>query len=422
MMGGATASLQAQSLPATITLNAATTVSSFVPRNVFGVNTQYWVSSTGSTGYNGLDSNSVSVKTKLQRAGSYFLRYPGGSSSDTFHWNGTGSWMAAADGSLGVTSGYWIPSSTAYSAGFEANDVHMGSTSANARTNYSYLDDGSASTTWLSNVDTDYPDHQWVYLLLGNTAVSFNAVTITWGINYATSFQVQYWTGAGTPVQNAESAWVNSSAATVVGTGGVQGVTFTTVSSKYVRLLMTASSAPATADLGPTTITGPAYSIAELKVYNGATTVSNNIANNTQSQGTASSMDPSSSFGYNPTFDFVTYMNYINSMTPAGIPLITVNLGTGTPQEAAAWVHYANAVKGYQIHYWEIGNEMDGQWETGGPLNANEYARRYIEFYNAMQAEASTDGVPITIMGPVCSNPTANSNSNTAGSDYIPVF
>jgi hypothetical protein len=428
MLGGGSL-VQAQSLPATITLNAGTVLNSFVPLHVFGVNTQFWAN-----GYNSSDSGGVPVKTKLQKAGSYFLRYPGGSSSDTFHWNGTGNWIPAADGSLGVTSGYWVPSSTTYSAGFQCYDPRIGSTSANAANNYSVIDDGSLATTWLSNVDTDYQNHQWVYLRLGNTAVNFDSVTISWGSSYATSFQVQYWTGAGTPVQSGpESAWTNTSAATVTGTGGVQGVSFTSVSSQYVRLLMTASSASVTANLGAITVTGPAYAIAELKVYNGTTAVSNNVATTGQSQATASSMDPVSSKQYTPAFDFNTYMTYLNTMSPAGIPLITINMGTGTPQEAAAWVHYANAVQGYQIRYWEIGNEMDGQWETGGPLNADDYGRRYLEFYNAMQAEASTDGVAITILGPVCSSPFSNPNSYnnsgayalssyTSGNDFIPVF
>jgi hypothetical protein len=43
---------------------------------------------------------------------------------------------------------------------------------------------------------------------------------------------------------------------------------------------------------------------------------------------------------------------------------ITTNYGTGTPEEAAAWVRYANVERGYGILYWEIGNENYGTWET----------------------------------------------------------
>ena len=82
-------------------------------------------------------------------------------------------------------------------------------------------------------------------------------------------------------------------------------------------------------------------------------------------------------------------------------PLITINLGTGTPQEAAAWVHYANVVRGYAIKDWEIGNESEGNWETGGPLSSKDYARRYIEYYQAMKAVDPS----IHIYGPVAGGP-----------------
>ena len=43
---------------------------------------------------------------------------------------------------------------------------------------------------------------------------------------------------------------------------------------------------------------------------------------------------------------------------------ITANYGTGTPQEAAAWVRYSNVKQGYGFKYWEIGNEIYGTWEA----------------------------------------------------------
>jgi hypothetical protein len=184
---------------------------------------------------------------------------------------------------------------------------------------------------------------------------------------------------------------------------------------------------------------GAPYAIAELSIFNGATQYVKN-ANPPDTQAnqynvTASSMDPTSSQTcssvspdqplspnyYTPSFDFNTYMTEVNSFSPKAIPLITVNVGTGTPSEAASWVHYANAVKGYGIHYWQIGNETNGNWETGGPMNANDYGRRFIEYYNAMQAEASSDGVPITIVGPVSGSPNANSNAYD-GNSYIQDF
>lgn len=80
-------------------------------------------------------------------------------------------------------------------------------------------------------------------------------------------------------------------------------------------------------------------------------------------------------------------------------PMICINFGTGTPQEAADWVEYCNgsadslygslrAKNGhpepYNIKYWDIGNETFGDWEIGH-CDAEEYVRRYLQFHSAMQ-------------------------------------
>jgi len=81
-------------------------------------------------------------------------------------------------------------------------------------------------------------------------------------------------------------------------------------------------------------------------------------------------------------------------------PHITVNFGSGTPEDAAAWVEYCNgpvnstygamrAANGhpepYNVKYWEIGNEQYGDWEIGH-TTPEEYGRRFLEFYHAMKA------------------------------------
>jgi len=68
-------------------------------------------------------------------------------------------------------------------------------------------------------------------------------------------------------------------------------------------------------------------------------------------------------------------------------PMIAVNLGTGTPEEAADWVEYCNAstatsfadlrgsngrAEPWAVPLWCLGNEMDGPWQTGH-LPAHEY-------------------------------------------------
>lgn len=50
-------------------------------------------------------------------------------------------------------------------------------------------------------------------------------------------------------------------------------------------------------------------------------------------------------------------------------PQIALNLGTGTPEEAAAWVRYVNEHwnEGRGGLLWELGNELWGNWNTGYP-------------------------------------------------------
>ncbi len=72
------------------------------------------------------------------------------------------------------------------------------------------------------------------------------------------------------------------------------------------------------------------------------------------------------------------------------IPMLTVNLGTGTPEEARNWVEYCNCPLGtkyadlraanghpepYDVRLWCLGNEMDGPWQLGH-VPAQEYAIR----------------------------------------------
>jgi alpha-N-arabinofuranosidase len=81
-------------------------------------------------------------------------------------------------------------------------------------------------------------------------------------------------------------------------------------------------------------------------------------------------------------------------------PQITVNTGTGSPEEAAAWVEYCNgdaatpmgrlrvehgSPEPFGVGLWEVGNETYGSWQ-GGYHGAEENARRYREFSRAMRA------------------------------------
>ena len=84
---------------------------------------------------------------------------------------------------------------------------------------------------------------------------------------------------------------------------------------------------------------------------------------------------------------FADFMSVATNLT--GEIFITVNYGSGTPEEAAAWVHHANVVNRYSIRYWEIGNECYGPWEydtNARPHDAYTYAVRAAEYIRQMKA------------------------------------
>ncbi|MBN1306276.1 MAG: hypothetical protein JXA18_00055 [Chitinispirillaceae bacterium] len=100
------------------------------------------------------------------------------------------------------------------------------------------------------------------------------------------------------------------------------------------------------------------------------------------------------------TWHFESFMEYVHSFPDSAVPVICVNYGTGTPEEAAACVHYANRVKKYGIQFWEIGNELDGAWEDGGPVTAKMYAEKFMLFSKVMKNVDSS----IKVFGPLLSN------------------
>jgi alpha-L-arabinofuranosidase len=85
-------------------------------------------------------------------------------------------------------------------------------------------------------------------------------------------------------------------------------------------------------------------------------------------------------------------------------PMICVNAGNGTPEEAASWVEYCNGSKDtpmgqlrasqghpepYGVKYWEIGNEVFGRWQISWTTPGG-YVDRYKRFTAAMKAADPT--------------------------------
>lgn len=94
------------------------------------------------------------------------------------------------------------------------------------------------------------------------------------------------------------------------------------------------------------------------------------------------------------TNEFMAFCKAVNTQ-----PMLAVNMGTATIQDAANLVEYCNAPAGtryadlrvshgyrepYNVKYWCIGNEMDGPWQIGH-LDAVDYGKKAREAAKMMR-------------------------------------
>ncbi|GGV68141.1 cellulose binding domain-containing protein [Streptomyces thermoviolaceus] len=93
-----------------------------------------------------------------------------------------------------------------------------------------------------------------------------------------------------------------------------------------------------------------------------------------------------------PGTDFDSFMGTVKKV--GAQPIVIANYGSGTPEEAADWVRYANIDKGYGVRYWEVGNELYGNGHYGAGWETDEhedtsptaYAHGVVDFVSAMKA------------------------------------
>lgn len=93
-----------------------------------------------------------------------------------------------------------------------------------------------------------------------------------------------------------------------------------------------------------------------------------------------------------PGTDFDSFMHTTQAIGAQA--MLIANYGSGTPQEAADWVRYANITKKYGVKYWEIGNEVFGNgyygadWELDyhDSKSATTYANLVVQYADAMKA------------------------------------
>ena len=111
-----------------------------------------------------------------------------------------------------------------------------------------------------------------------------------------------------------------------------------------------------------------------------------------------------------PGTNFDSFMGTVKTI--GAQPIIIANYGTGTPQEAAAWVQYANVTKGYGAKFWEIGNENYGNgfyganWEADNHASKSPttYANNVLQYASAMKAVDPTIkiGAVLIAVAPLC--------------------
>jgi len=137
----------------------------------------------------------------------------------------------------------------------------------------------------------------------------------------------------------------------------------------------------------------------------------------------SNSADDPNQGGTHPDSNFDAYMSVVKAARAES--MITVNYGSGTEQEAADWVRYANrggpryrgpvptypgaSRKGhdYGIRYWEIGNELYGdgtygaQWEVNRkPHDPTTYAQGVVSYSAAMKAVDPSIRIGVVLTAP----------------------
>ncbi|MEU3345265.1 cellulose binding domain-containing protein [Streptomyces sp. NPDC006700] len=93
-----------------------------------------------------------------------------------------------------------------------------------------------------------------------------------------------------------------------------------------------------------------------------------------------------------PGTDFDSFMGTVRAT--GAQPILIANYGSGTPEDSAGWVRYANVTKDYGARYWEIGNEIYGNGHYGNgwehdeheDKSPREYARQVRAYAKAMKA------------------------------------
>jgi len=290
-----------------------------------------------------------------------------------WHWTENGTWSDAAHHSGYFTGSTELKEPTRYILAYAL--PHRGFATSGDRPV-----PGPNLTYWKSNPyltskftgESDALHPQWVVVDL-KAQKPVNAVRIAWASPYATSYQVEYWTG-GDALDfdlGPKGEWRVFPAGVLK---NAQGGTVTLkladapVSTRFVRILMTESSNTCDEHGANDIRNCVGYSIQQIAV--GTVDASGGFVeapkDPTESQTTycVSSIDPwhSAADAYDggpyqhSGFDLFFTSGLTNNL-PAMIP---VTMLYGTPEDAAAQIAYIEK-RGYRVGYVEMGEEPDGK-------------------------------------------------------------
>ncbi|HSQ42306.1 MAG TPA: hypothetical protein VLM37_08520, partial [Fibrobacteraceae bacterium] len=123
------------------------------------------------------------LKPYLVDAGFNWFRFPNGSASNNYHWNGSGKYDS---------TGIWSPDKKEWSPGFVTQMRWRGVGKNHYGSRHpSHLTDGDSATLWWGAL-YDRQDPPWFYLDFGDT-VRLDSVSIEWGKLRPKSFHLEVW-------------------------------------------------------------------------------------------------------------------------------------------------------------------------------------------------------------------------------------
>jgi hypothetical protein len=126
----------------------------------------------------------------------------------------------------------------------------------------------------------------------------------------------------------------------------------------------------------------------------------------------------STSDEYDWTSDLEGNSTFRNLATNLGAQVFTtVNYGSGTASEAAAWVLSANKTNHCGFKYWEVGNECYGTWENDTHAVEHDpytYATNAVAYINAMKAAYPTVPIKVGVVVVPGEDSSVNNTNHTA--------